>query len=132
VLGSDGEGATFVSWYWWDTNERTRTFERKFLEEAKKRGVNKSGAHHVDASAYDIVYVFADAMRRAGTTGDQAKVKAERVALRDALRTTQITGVTGNICFGRDGDSELPAYIIRIRNGQRTLLDSHAPDACSK
>ena len=132
VLGSDGEGATFVSWYWWDTNDRTRTFERKFLDEAKKRGVNKSGAHHVDASAYDIVYVFADAMRRAGTTGDQAKVKAERVALRDALRGTQITGVTGNICFGKDGDSELPAYIIRIRNGQRTLLDSHAPDACSK
>jgi branched-chain amino acid transport system substrate-binding protein len=132
VLGSDGEGATFVSWYWWDTNERTRTFERKFLDEAKKRGVNKSGAHHVDASAYDIVYVFADAMRRANVSGDPAKLKAERTAIRDTLRSTQISGVTGNICFSKDGDSELPAYIIRIKGGQRTLLDSHAPDACSK
>jgi branched-chain amino acid transport system substrate-binding protein len=96
VLGSDGEGATFVSWYWWDTNERTRTFERKFLDEAKKRGVNKSGAHHVDASAYDIVYVFADAMRRANVSGDPAKLKAERTAIRDTLRSTQISGATLN------------------------------------
>jgi branched-chain amino acid transport system substrate-binding protein len=86
----------------------------------------------VDASAYDIVYVFADAMRRANVTGDAAKLKAERTAIRDTLRSTQIAGVTGNICFSKDGDSELPAYIIRIKGGQRTLLDSHAPDACSK
>ena len=80
ILGPDGEDATYVSWYWWDTNDRTRQFEKKFLDEARKRGVNKSGAHHVDASAYDIVYVYADAMRRAGISGDAAKLKAERTA----------------------------------------------------
>jgi branched-chain amino acid transport system substrate-binding protein len=131
ILGPDGEGATYVAWYWWDTNDRTRTFERKFLEEAKKRGVNKSGAHHVDASAYDIVYVFADAMKRANVSGDAAKVKAERAAIRDALRTTDLNGVTGKICFTKENDSELPGYIIRIRNGQRTLLDTHPPLKCS-
>jgi branched-chain amino acid transport system substrate-binding protein len=131
ILGPDGENATFVAWYWWDTNERTRQFERKFLEEAKKRGVNKSGAHHVDASAYDIVYVFADAMRRASVTGDAAKLKAERTAIRDALRTTNVPGVTGNICFSKDNDSELPGYIIRIKGGQRTLLDTHPAEKCS-
>jgi len=131
ILGPDGEDATYVSWYWWDTNERTRQFERKFLDEAKKRGVNKSGAHHVDASAYDIVYVYADAMRRAGISGDASKLKAERTAIRDTLQSTNIDGVIGKICFSRDRDSELPAFIIRIKNGQRTLLDSHAPDRCA-
>jgi len=130
VLGTDGEGATFVSWYWWDANDRTRQFEKKFLDEAKKRGVNKSGAHHVDASAYDIVYVYADSMRRANVTGDAAKVKAERTAIRDNLMATNINGVNGKICFSQDHDAELPAYIIRLKNGQRTLLDSHAPDVC--
>jgi branched-chain amino acid transport system substrate-binding protein len=130
VLGTDGEGATFVSWYWWDANDRTRQFEKKFLDEAKKRGVNKSGAHHVDASVYDIVYVYADSMRRANVTGDVAKVKAERTAIRDNLMATNINGVNGKICFSKDHDSELPAYIIRLKNGQRTLLDSHAPDVC--
>lgn len=131
ILGPDGEDATYVSWYWWDTNELTRQFERKFLDEAKKRGVNKSGAHHVDASAYDIVYVYADAMRRAGISGDASKLKAERTAIRDTLQSTNIDGVIGKICFSRDRDSELPAFIIRIKNGQRTLLDSHAPDRCA-
>jgi branched-chain amino acid transport system substrate-binding protein len=131
ILGPDGEGATYVAWYWWDANDRTRTFERKFLEEAKKRGVNKTGAHHVDASAYDIVYVYADAMRRANVTGDASKAKAERLAIREALRTTDVNGVIGKICFTKENDSELPGYIVRIRNGQRTLLDTHAPQKCS-
>jgi branched-chain amino acid transport system substrate-binding protein len=130
VLGADGEGAIFVSWYWWDLNDRTRAFEKKFLEEAGKRGINKSGAHHVDASAYDIVYAYADAMRRAKVTGDAAKLKEERAAIREALRTTDLAGVTGKVCFGQDRDSELSAYIIQIKGGKRTLLDSHAPDSC--
>jgi len=131
ILGPDGEGATYVAWYWWDVNAKTRDFEKKFLDEAKKRGVNKSGAHHVDASAYDIVYVFADAMKRTGATGDATKVKAERTAIRDALATTNIDGVIGKICFSKDNDSQLPAYIIRIKDGQRTLLGSHPPEKCS-
>ena len=130
ILGSDGENATYVSWYWWDLNDRTRQFEKKFLDEAKKRGVNKTGAHHVDASAYDIVYVYADVMRRAGISGDAAKLKAERTAIRDALAATNLDGVVGKVCFSKERDSELAAYIIRIKNGQRTLLDSHAPDRC--
>jgi branched-chain amino acid transport system substrate-binding protein len=130
MLGQDGEGAIFVSWYWWDANDRTRAFERKFVDELKKRGVNKSGAHHVDASAYDIVYVFADAMRRANVTGDPAKVKAERAAIREALFKTNLEGVTGKICFDQDRDAQMPGYIIQIRNGQRTLLDRHTSDLC--
>jgi branched-chain amino acid transport system substrate-binding protein len=85
----------------------------------------------VDASAYDIVYVFADAMRRSGVTGDAAKLKAERTAIRDTLRSTNMAGVTGNVCFSKDNDSELPAYIIRIKGGQRTLLDQHPADKCN-
>ena len=71
------------------------------------------------------------AMRRAGISGDASKLKAERTAIRDTLQSTNIDGVIGKICFSRDRDSELPAFIIRIKNGQRTLLDSHAPDRCA-
>ena len=130
LLGPDGEGAIFVSWYWWDANDRTRAFERKFLDETKKRGSNKSGAHHVDASAYDIVYVYADAMRRAKVTGDPAKRKAERTAIRDALAATSIEGVTGKICFDTDRDAQMPGYIIQVKNGQRTLVDRHLSELC--
>ncbi|MBI4293570.1 MAG: ABC transporter substrate-binding protein [Betaproteobacteria bacterium] len=131
LLGADGEGTMYVSWYWWDANERTRAFEKKFLDETKKRGIVKAGAHHVDASAYDIVYVLADAMKRAGVTGDPAKLKAERNAIREALAKTSLAGVSGNICFARDHDAELAAYIIRVRNGKRILVDSHPSDKCN-
>lgn len=131
TLGPDGEGAIFVSWYWWNQNERTRAFEKKFLEEARKRGIVKSGAHHVDAGAYDIVYVYADAMKRAGVTGDAARLKAERNAIREALAKTELEGVTGRICFDKERDAELSAYIIRIKGGERVLVDSHASDRCS-
>ena len=131
LLGPDGEGTMYVSWYWWDSNERTRAFERKFLEETKRRGIVKAGAHHVDASAYDIVYVLADAMKRAGVTGDPAKLKAERNAIREALAKTNLVGVSGNICFDKDRDAELGAYIIGVKNGQRYLVDSHPADKCN-
>jgi branched-chain amino acid transport system substrate-binding protein len=131
LLGADGDGTIYVSWYWWDTNERTRAFERKFLEETKKRGINKGGAHHVDASAYDIIYVLADAMKRAGVTGDPAKLKAERNAIREALATTRISGVSGEICFDKERDAELGAQIIGVKGGKRYLIDSHPADKCS-
>ena len=131
LLGPDGEGTMYVSWYWWDSNERTRAFEKKFLEETKRRGIVKAGAHHVDASAYDIVYVLADAMKRAGVTGDPAKLKAERNAIREALAKTNLVGVSGNICFDKDRDAELGAYIIGVKNGQRYLVDSHPADKCN-
>lgn len=130
ILGADGEGAIYVTWYWWNANERTRSFERKFVEEVKKRGLNKGGAHHVDASAYDIVYVLADAMKRAGTTGDPAKLQAERAAIRDALAKTELEGVSGRICFDKDHDAELAGYIIGIRKGERYLVDAHPSDKC--
>jgi hypothetical protein len=52
------------------------------------------------------------------------------VAIRDSLMATNLDGVVGKVCFSKERDSELAAYIIRIKNGQRTLLDSHAPDRC--
>jgi branched-chain amino acid transport system substrate-binding protein len=131
LLGPDGEGSMYVTWYWWDANARTRAFEKKFLAETKSRGIEKEGAHHVDASAYDIVYVLADAMKRANVSGDPKKVKAERNAIREALAKTNIQGVSGAICFAKDQDAELGAYIVGVKGGKRYLVDSHPADKCS-
>lgn len=131
LLGPDGEGTMYVTWYWWDANERTRAFEKKFLEETKKRGMDKAGAHHVDASAYDIVYVLADAMKRANVSGDPKKVKAERNAIREALAATSLPGVSGDICFDKERDAELAAYVVGVKNGQRYLVDSIPSDKCN-
>jgi len=57
-IGEDGNGMLYATWFWWDRDDSTREFTDKFNAENEKRGIEKAGPHHVDASAYDIVYIL--------------------------------------------------------------------------
>lgn len=131
-FGAAGDGTLFASWFWYKKDARTRAFTEKFNAENKKRGIDKPFPHHVDASAYDSVYIFKKAMEIAGVTGDKSKLKAERTAIRDALKNIKYTGVVGDVCFESTGDAQLGAYIIELKGGEWTLLDSHPASACTK
>ena len=120
----------YAAWFWWDRDDRSRAFTAKFNEENKKRGIEKSGPHHVDASAYDIMYILKAAMEKAGVTGDSAKLAVERTAIRDSLKTVVHDGVTGTVCFDKNGDAELPAYVVEINDGAISLVDSHPAKKC--
>lgn len=130
-IGADGNGTLYASWFWWDRDDSTREFTSKFNAENEKRGIKKSGPHHVDASAYDIVYMLKAAMEKAGVTGEADKLKDERTAIRDTLTTLIFDGVTGTVCFDKNGDAELPAYIVEINDGEISLVDSHPANTCS-
>ena len=97
---------------------------------AKKKGIIKPWPHHVDASAYDIVYVFKKAMEVAKVTGDPSKLKEERTAIRDALGKTRFDLISGNVCFDKNGDAQLPGYILTMKNKKWILLDTHKPLPC--
>jgi len=57
--------------------------------------------------AYDTVFLFADAVRRAGSLAPDK--------VRDALAATKnFNGVTGNITFNEDGDPIKPAVILKF------------------
>lgn len=129
-IGPEGNGTLYAAWFWWDRDDRSRAFTAKFNEENKKRGIEKSGPHHVDASAYDIMYILKAAMEKAGVTGDSAKLAAERTAIRDSLKTVVHDGVTGTVCFDKNGDAELPAYVVEINDGAISLVDSHPAKKC--
>jgi len=131
-IGADGNGMLYATWFWWDRDDSTREFTDKFNAENAKRGIEKAGPHHVDASAYDIVYILKAAMEAAGVTGDDDKLKAERTAIRDTLATLVHEGISGTICFDENGDAELPAYIVEINDGGISLVDSHPANECTK
>ena len=131
-IGADGNGMLYAAWFWWDRDDATRSFTEKFNATNKDRGIEKSGPHHVDASAYDIVYILKAAMEAAGVTGDADKLSDERTAIRDTLTTLVHEGVSGTICFDKNGDAELPAYIIEINDGGISLVDSHAANECTE
>jgi branched-chain amino acid transport system substrate-binding protein len=132
LFGPEGEGMLIVAGFWWDRNDATRAFTRKFAEENARRGLaNKRIPHHTDAQGYDIVHLYKQVMERANVTGDLSRLAAERTAIRDALRGIRFTGVTGeNTCFDAQRDAELPGFIIEIRNQQWSLFDTHPADGC--
>ena len=129
-MGLDGDDSVFAAPFYYDLNAHTRDFTRKFVEGAKKLGIVKPWPHHVDAAAYDIVYVFKKAMEVAKITGDPSKVKAERTAIRDVLGTITYDLVQGKVCFEKNGDAQLPGYIMTMKNKKWKLLDSHPALPC--
>ena len=131
-MGADGNNAVFAASYYYNLNKRTRDFKNKFVAAAAKKGIKKLWPHHVDASAYDIVYVFKKAMEVAKVTGNPKKVKAERTAIRDALLKTTFDLVQGKVCFEKTGDAQLPAYIMTMKDKKWNLLDTHPALPCKK
>ena len=126
-MGKDGDDAVFTTSFYYDLNEKTRNFTKKFVDGAKKKGIVKPFPHHVDAAAYDIVYVFKKAMEVAKITGDPNKLKEERTAIRDVLGKNQYDLISGKVCFDKNGDAQLPGYILTMKNKQWKLLGAHAP-----
>lgn len=131
-FGKDGDGSVFVTWFWYKRDARAKAFTAKFEEGIKKAGIkDKPFPHHVDAAAYDIVYILKDAMEAAKITGDPSKLKAERTKIRDTLGKLTYNGVVGKICFEKTGDAELPGYVITMENSQWKLLDSYPAKTCA-
>ena len=89
----------------------------KFLEGYKKF----SGHTTVDpweASTYESVQMILHAMKQAQVTGDPAKLLSEREAVRNNLaRTTDFSGLIGNISFDNDRVAVKPSVIIQVKDG---------------
>lgn len=132
LFGHDADGLLIVAGFWWDRNEATRAFTKKFGEENAKRGLtSKKIPHHTDAQAYDLVYLLRQVMEKAGVTGDPAKLAQERTAIRDGLKGVVFTGVTGdNTCFTADRDAMLPGFVIEIKDLKWNLYDQWPADPC--
>ena len=131
-FGKAGDGSVFITYFYYDRDERSRTFSRKFVEAAAKLGIEKPFPHHVDVSAYDTMYVLKSVMEAAKITGDPAKLAAERTAIRDTLGKLKYDGLIGNICFESNGDAQLPGYVLTMKDKKWVLLDEHKSLPCKK
>jgi len=132
VVGNEADGTIFAAGYWWDLNDKTRAFTKKFNEANLKIGIKSAFPHHVDAQAYEIVYLLAQVIAEANISGNMDGLAADRIKIRDQLRKTNYVGMLGPICFDADGDAELPGFIIELKDGQWSLFDQHPADKCEK
>ena len=130
LFGDLAEGTTFMAGFHKDSSPAATEFNEKFIAENESRGIRKLGAHHTDAQSYDAMFLFAQVMEEQGITGDPAKLEDERLAFREGLKTVNFSGILGdNLCF-KGTDAELPGYVITIKDGAWTLLDTHPADSC--
>ena len=123
-----GETLTIGTTFFPEVNDKTRAFATEFAKRTKAAGLNRTDPNQMDASVYDIVYLYAEAMKRAGTTGEKAKLAAERAAVRDQVaKLKDVPALEGAISFA-DGDAVKPVYILEVKGGKWTLLDTRMPN----
>ena len=61
-------------------------------------------------------------------TGDKAKLAAERTAIRDEVaKLKDFEALEGKISFV-EGDAVKPVYVLEIKDGNWTLLDTRMPE----
>lgn len=126
-MGPNGEGtlitATFFSGM---PDARTRSFVEKFKARLKEKGETVFEPNQFDAATYDIVYMYADAMKKAGVTGDPAKIAAERTAVRDEIgKLKDFPALVGPLSINADGDAIKTIYVLEAKNGRWELVDTH-------
>ncbi len=127
LMGKAGDGTVIPTAFYAELNDRTKKFEAEFLKRAKAAGIDRSASAQFDAATYDIVLMYAEAMKRAGVTGDPSKLAAEREAIKDELRKMKdFPALEGPISFGANGDALKPVYIIEMKDGKWTLLANYA------
>jgi branched-chain amino acid transport system substrate-binding protein len=120
-----GDSMTIGTTFYADLNDRTRAFAKEFAARTAKAGIARHEPNQQDASAYDIVYLFAEALKQGGATGDADKVAAERTAVRDALSKLKgYPALEGDISFGEDRDAIKPIYVVEAKGSRWTLFDT--------
>jgi len=123
-----GENLTIGTTFFGEASPQTKAFTAEFAKRSKAAGLPRHEPNQFDGSVYDIVYLYAEGMKRANVTGDKGNLAAERTALRDALTGIKdLPLLEGRISFNADRDAVKPVYVLEVKSGKWSLLDTRIP-----
>jgi len=104
---------------WFPDKATNPDVAKAFVDAWKQKGYDFAGLTE-GFRGYDGIMTIAEAVKGAG--------KAEPQAIRDALWTTKVSGVNGNIAFTKEGPSGKESgqnqpniYIVQVKDGKVTL-----------
>jgi branched-chain amino acid transport system substrate-binding protein len=134
--GSDANGTIISSTFYPDEDRpKVKAFRDEFMKRAKAAGeTGDLRPNMYDASAYTAVQLYAEAMKRAKTSGDGAKRAEERIAVRDQLKQIRdLETVEGKLSrFTDGGDALKRAYVLEIKDGNWVLLGSRGSEPVTR
>lgn len=129
-MGKNGDG-TLVSttFFAFADAAKTKKFTEAFTRRARAIGAaGDTSPNQYDASAYDAVLLYAEAMRRAKVTGDPGKLAAERKAIRDELAKLRDFEVAAGVMgFDENRDGLKTAYVLEAKDGKWALAGAYPP-----
>jgi branched-chain amino acid transport system substrate-binding protein len=105
VGGAAMEGCFFTNHY---AKDDTRPIIQDFVE--KYQAKYNADPDALACLAYDATYLVLDAVRRANS--------ADGAAIRDALKTTDMAVVSGQVKFDADRNPVKSAVVIEIKGGK--------------
>lgn len=114
IGGQNVEGGVFSNHFSKeDISPEVQGFVTKYRE---KHGADPDA---LASLAYDAAFVLLSAIEKAGSL--------EGTNIRDALKTIQFKGATGNITFDENRNPIKSAVILQIKNGQQQYLTTVSP-----
>jgi branched-chain amino acid transport system substrate-binding protein len=125
-VGEAGDGTlATVTFFSEHAEPRVQKFVKDFMALAKERKLPEVlPPSQFDSASYDVVYVYAEAMRRAQVTGDAAKVAQERKAVRDEIaKLKDFPALEGQLTMGPKGDMQKGVYVIEAQGGAWKLVE---------
>lgn len=112
--GIEGDYAAVAEGHYF-ANHYAKTDEAAVVQDFIKAYEEKFGSspNALAALAYDSTFIMKSAIEAAGSTDSAAIIKA--------LAATDLSGVTGNVTFDKNGDPIKSISIIQILNGEHVL-----------
>lgn len=130
-MGADGNGTLVASTHFYNfESPAALAFRDEFVKRAQAAGETgdlRPGMY--DAAAHSIVYLYAEAMKRARVTGERPRLAAERAAIRDELRALRnMETIEGTLArFTEQGDALKTTYVLEVRDGNFVLVGTRPP-----
>lgn len=106
IAGDAANGLVVATpWFGDSTDQKVVDFNKKFKDEYGKL------PDQFAAQAYDALYIYADALKRAG--------QADREAFHKALaKTKDFNGILGRFSFDKEGDVVMEPKVVEIKDGK--------------
>jgi branched-chain amino acid transport system substrate-binding protein len=104
IAGDAADGLIVATpWYAEKDDQKVQDFVGKFEEKYGKK------PDQFAAQAYDALYIYAEALKNAGSN--------DRDAFRDALAEVKISGILGDFAFDAEGDVIMDPTVLVIEGG---------------